>query len=190
MFFSRGSGLTSGAIAYASAPLRATLGGKLRDVPSHGGIKFNFVGDDASPVAAEAHAATDWHLLPWSAIAAKRAQDPRRRLWLVPLEFEYKELADLWFRANHQLGLWDYSVRQLFNLYLWRRGFKRPAKTAKIDCTEAVSRLVFPDKDLRCIAGVDRHDCVTPANLFAGLGRAGYQRHEVLPSAASGGRAA
>ena len=48
-----------------------------------------------------------------------------------------------------------------------------------IDCTEGVSRILFPVRDLRPVAGVDRHDAVTPSNLLAGLMSHGYEWEEV-----------
>ena len=173
-FFSRGTGHVSRAIAYASAPIGKTLRRELSTVPSHGGLKIDFDGEQPA-AAAEAHLQTDWQIIPWQEISDKRQSDPKRGLWLVALDFEAWQRQAIWDRCNYQLGMWDYNAMQILALYAWRRGFKKPAKSYKVDCTEAVSRILYPFMDCKALAGVDRHDTVTPWNLFSGFKNEGYE---------------
>jgi len=78
------------------------------------------------------------------------------------------------------VGLWDYNVRQLAALFIWRRVGRKPRKSAaEIDCTEGLSRILYPFLDCKSICGVDRHDTVTPFNLFEGLLSGGYSVEEI-----------
>lgn len=185
IFFTRSTGRIGKLIVRGSTPPSLRYDAeRYVDVASHGGLKIDF--SDGDSVAAEAHHDSDWVVVPWDQILDKHHFDPKRRLWVYPMEFSAEEVEEIWARCQRQVGLWDYDAKQLLRLYFWRLTKRKFAvkKTQAIDCTEAVSRILRPFLDLRKIAGVQKHDTVTPYNLQRGLNERGHP-HDEVPSSLS-----
>ena len=181
IFLTRSSGRTGKLIVRGSTPISWMFKPKKRaDVATHGGLKIDF--DVGHSMAAEAHVDTDWSVIPWQMILDKHNADEDRRLWVFDIgEFTRDELEEIWARCSRQVGLWDYDKKQLLRLYLWRLSNRKVSvkKSQAIDCTEGLSRILRPFKDVRKIAGVTKHDTVTPYNLQAGLIDHGYECEEI-----------
>ena len=178
IFFTRGTGKISGAIAYASAPLKFAYRKKLHDVPSHVGLRFERT--NGAPVAAEAHINSGWALKPWGLIEDAKLADPKRRLWICPLPtMTENDVRELYRRSRDQEGKWDYAKTQLLALYLFSRTGIKPRRTYNVVCSEAVGRILGGFLDLKAISGVDRFDSITPFNLCEGLHKHGYTLEEL-----------
>ena len=179
IFLTRSTGRIGQIIARGSAPMFCGKDKRLH-VATHGGLKIDF-GDSQKSMVAEGHCDSDWSVTPWQHILDKHHADEERRLWIYPLEFAPEELVEIWERCERQVGLWDYDTKQLLRIYFWRLTQRKIGvkKTQAIDCTEAVSRILRPYLDLRQVAGVKKHDTVTPYNLQKGLNEKGYLCEEI-----------
>ena len=179
IFLTRSTGRIGQIIARGSAPMFCGKDKRIH-VATHGGLKIDFR-DSRKSMAAEGHCDSDWSVTPWQHILDKHHSAENRRLWVYPLELPPEALVEIWARCERQVGLWDYDTKQLLRIYFWRLTKRKIGvkKTQAIDCTEAVSRILRPYLDLREVAGVKKHDTVTPYNLQKGLDEKGYPCEEI-----------
>lgn len=169
LFFQRGVGPVSVGIAWVTATWGEVFSGRWKDLPSHCGIGFS---DGESMACFEAHAHTDgWHgpfceaeLMGW--LNAKEG----RRMWIADIEGPHVTpgmVQAKYVKACTTVGLWPYDKPGILRSWLYLR-FRLPIPSTghKVWCSEAVSRILAEDIQLRAAAGVKRHEYLTPANEF------------------------
>ena len=170
LFFTHNHGLTGRIISYVTCPLSDLFKRKMHTIPSHCGIGF-FDVDKDDWLLFEAQYGMDWRG-PFSMDELADWVDTGEGRWthqIVLPEISILKAKQLFQKAKSRLGIWDYAYLQCGFLYLWKRLRIPMVSSAKVTCSEAVGRLLYPVMDLRKLAHVNKFDCLTPVNIYRGL---------------------
>lgn len=169
LFFQRGVGPISVGIAWTTARWGEVFNGRWKDLPSHVGIGFC---DGKRNFCFESHAHTDgWHgPFTRSDLASWLISKEDRRMWMCKITGHHvtpELMRDKYTKSLRAVGMWAYDKPGLFRSWLWHRTrIPIPSSSHKAWCSEAVSRILADDIQLRAAAGVKRHEYLTPASIF------------------------